>query len=154
MKPLNIYKVKGMHCASCASIIERTVGKIEGVKEVSVNTVTEQAKITLSDEKITLDQLNKKITPLGYTLESVETNHDMHAEHLGLGRTQAEKISELSKMRIEVLSALPIAVLSIFVMSWEMLGAYDLVKPMSDVTFEFFSSSFADSGYFYISNSR
>ncbi|KXJ97750.1 MAG: Copper-exporting P-type ATPase A [Parcubacteria bacterium OLB19] len=138
MKPLNIYKVKGMHCASCASIIERTVGKIEGVKEVSVNTVTEQAKITLSDEKITLDQLNKKITPLGYTLESVETNHDMHAEHLGLGRTQAEKISELSKMRIEVLSALPIAVLSIFVMSWEMLGAYDLVKPMSDVTFEFF----------------
>lgn len=138
MKPLNIYKVKGMHCASCASIIERTVGKIEGVKEVSVNTVTEQAKITLSDEKITLDQLNKKITPLGYTLESVETNYDMHAEHLGFSRTQAEKISELSKMRIEVLSALPIAVLSIFVMSWEMLGAYDLVKSMSDVTFEFF----------------
>ena len=138
MKPHKIYKVKGMHCASCASIIERTVGKIKGVEEVLVNNVTEQAKITLNDSSISLEQLNEKITPLGYTLESVETNHDMHAEHLGLGRTQAEKLKELASMRIEVFSALPIAALSIFIMSWEIMGVYNLVAPMSEVTFEFF----------------
>ena len=40
-----IYKIKGMHCASCASIIERTIKKIDGVKEISVNNGTENAKI-------------------------------------------------------------------------------------------------------------
>ncbi len=138
MKPYKIYRVKGMHCASCSSIIERTVGKIEGVEEVSVNNVTEQAKIALSDSSISLEELNEKITPLGYALESVEINHDMHAEHLGFGSTRAEKLKELASMRIEVFSALPIAVLSIFIMSWEILGVYNLVTPMSEVTFEFF----------------
>ena len=40
------YKVKGMHCASCASIVERTVKKIEGVENIAVNNGTENAKIS------------------------------------------------------------------------------------------------------------
>ena len=45
MDTLKIYKIKGMHCASCASIIERTIKKIDGVEEISVNNGTENAKI-------------------------------------------------------------------------------------------------------------
>jgi len=37
-------KVKGIHCASCASIIERTVKKIDGVSDVSVNNGTKKQK--------------------------------------------------------------------------------------------------------------
>ena len=39
------YKIKGMHCASCASIIEKIVKKIEGVEGIAVNNGTENAKI-------------------------------------------------------------------------------------------------------------
>jgi len=45
------YKVKGMHCASCSSIIERTVKKIDGVEAISVNAGTENAKISFDDSK-------------------------------------------------------------------------------------------------------
>ena len=138
MKPYKIYKVKGMHCASCASIIERTVGKMEGVKEVAVNNVTEQAKISLDEEKASLESINKKISPLGYTLEAEEDNHHDHSDHMHNGRSQTEKLAELKKMKTEVFSALPIAAFSIFVMGWEILGKYGLVTPMSEMIFEFF----------------
>jgi Cu+-exporting ATPase len=138
MKPYKIYKVKGIHCASCASIIERTVGKMEGIKEVSVNSVTEQVRIILNDNKISLDQINEKIDPFGYTLENIEIDVDIHKEHLISGGSNSEKLKELAQIRTEVLIALPIAVFSIFIMSWEMLGVYNLVTPMSNVMFEFF----------------
>ena len=32
-----IYKIKGMHCASCARNIERSVKKVRGVTNASVN---------------------------------------------------------------------------------------------------------------------
>lgn len=37
MKQSQTYSLKGMHCASCANIIERTLRKMDGVEEVSVN---------------------------------------------------------------------------------------------------------------------
>ena len=49
MSITNIYKVKGMHCASCASIIERTVKKIDGVESIEVNPGTENAKISFDE---------------------------------------------------------------------------------------------------------
>ena len=45
------YKVRGMHCASCSSIIERTVKKIDGVEEILVNPGTENAKISFDENK-------------------------------------------------------------------------------------------------------
>ena len=57
-----------MHCASCASIIERTVKKIDGVEEVSVNNGTENAKIYFDESKTNPDDFNKKLEPLGYSL--------------------------------------------------------------------------------------
>jgi copper chaperone CopZ len=37
------FRVKGMHCASCASIIEKTLKKVDGVQHVEVNYGTETA---------------------------------------------------------------------------------------------------------------
>ena len=34
------YKIKGMHCASCAGIIEKTFKQIEGVEIAEVNYAT------------------------------------------------------------------------------------------------------------------
>ncbi len=34
------YDIKGMHCSSCSSSIERAISKLDGVKEVNVNLLT------------------------------------------------------------------------------------------------------------------
>ena len=43
------FNVKGMHCASCVRVIERTLQKVEGVKDASVNLATNKATVSYSD---------------------------------------------------------------------------------------------------------
>ena len=62
------YEVKGMHCASCASIIKRKVEKVAGVNSVTVNLATETAEINMSGH-VPVANMNFAISPLGYTLQ-------------------------------------------------------------------------------------
>ncbi len=138
------YKVKGMHCASCSSIIERTFKKVEGVHSAEVNYGTEKAKISFDPSKINPHDLSKHIEPLGYSFEIPETANEMgmseneHAAHLGLGQTKKEKLAELADMRTKVLSALPLAVFSIIVMGWDIGAKFGVFAEMSETLYEFF----------------
>ena len=143
MSTTNTYKVKGMHCASCASIIERTVRKIDGVENISVNNGTENAKISFNTEKTSPEMFNQKLEPLGYSLvlqtaEEMGMTENEHAEHLGLNQSKKEKLKEIDNMKKGVFGALPIAGISIFIMAWEIFGKYNLVAPMSNTIYEFF----------------
>lgn len=151
-----IYRVKGMHCASCASIVERTVKKIDGVEDISVNSGTENAKISFDENKVNHGEFNKKLEPLGYSLIDDNDNHNMsmssggmtakemgmsedeHKEHLGLSQSKAEKLEEIKDMRSKIISAIPLAIISIFVMTWEILASYEVISVMNYTIEEFF----------------
>lgn len=144
MNRAETYKVKGMHCASCAGIIEKTVKKIAGVESAEVNYGTETAKINFDNSKITAENLSKEIEPFGYSLEISKTADEMgmtqseHTAHLGLNQSKKEKLAEVVDMRVKVVSALPLAIFSIFVMSWDIFAEYKLISPMSYTVKEFF----------------
>lgn len=150
MNHTQTYKVKGMHCASCSSIIERTVKKMDGVENVEVNPGTENAKISFDITKITPEKFNEKLEPLGYSL-MVPIDHNMnmsepawpvgrdeHREHLGLNQNKKEKLAELKEMKNKLIFAIPIAVFSVFVMAWDILAQFKVVGEMSLVVSEFF----------------
>jgi len=138
------YAVKGMHCASCSSVIERTFKKIDGVQSVEVNYGTEKAKITFDPAKTSPHELSKHIEPLGYSLavpasaEEMGMSADEHAAHLGLNQSKAEKLAEVADMRTKVLSAIPLAIFAAFVMGWDILAEYNLAPAMSYTLKEFF----------------
>ena len=148
-----------MHCASCASIIERTLKKTEGLESAVVNYATEKIKVTFDESKTNPSDLSKKIEPLGYTLSLPEAHtstilrhssvhslstSDMgmskneHAAHLGLNQTKEEKLREINDIKMLVISAVPLAIFSIFVMTWEILAQYSVVPEMSYTIKEFF----------------
>jgi P-type Cu+ transporter len=147
-----IYRVKGMHCASCAGIIEKTFKKTEGVQSAEVNYGTETAKITFDTSKTNPLDLSKKIEPLGYSLavsdhqhgghvptaESMGMSAEEHAAHTGIGQSKQEKLAEIKDMRTKILSIMPLAVFSIFVMAWDILSQFMIVPEMSHVLYEFF----------------
>lgn len=137
------YNVKGMHCASCASTIEKAFKKTEGVHSAEVNYGTETAKVTFDDSKTDPHQLSKKIEPLGYSLniptaEEMGMSESEHAAHLGLNQTKKEKLAEIAGMRSIVYSVIPLAVFSIFVMSWDILAQFEVIAPQSEVLKQFF----------------
>ena len=46
--------ISGMHCASCANIISRSLKKVEGVSEATVNYATEQATVDFDEKKASI----------------------------------------------------------------------------------------------------
>lgn len=137
------FKIKGMHCASCASIIERTFKKVEGVESVQVNYGTESARVVFDATKTTPEALSSNIEPLGYSLlipaaESMGMSVSEHAAHLGINQSKKEKLVEIADMRIKVLSVIPLAIFSIFVMGWDILAQFTWLPEQSAVLKEFF----------------
>ncbi len=138
------YQVKGMHCASCSSVIEKTFKKVEGVHAVEVNYGTEKAKISYDPSKTNPHDLSKHIGPLGYSLEVPSSAEEMgmsadeHAAHLGLNQSKKEKLAEVADMRKKVLWAIPLALFAAFVMGWDILAEYKVVSAMSYTLKEFF----------------
>ena len=132
----NIYKIRGMHCASCAGIIEKTFKKTDGVISAEVNYGNESAKLSFDENKTNVDNLSKKIEHLGYSLvnetaESMGMSEDEHRAHTGIGQSKKDKLAEINSMKMKVMSAIPLAVISLFVMVWDVLMKYELVSEPS-----------------------
>src|SRR3989344_189853 len=121
-----IYGVKGMHCASCAAIIEQTFKKVVGVHSAEVNYGTEKAKITFDSTKTDPHHLSGAIEKLGYSLD------------IEIDQSKKEKLSEILDMKTKVISVIPLAAFSIFVMTWDILVQFRVVPEMSDTLYEFF----------------
>ncbi len=138
------YKVKGMHCASCSSVIEKTFKKVEGVHSAEVNYGTEKAKVSFDPSKTNPHDLSKHIEPLGYSLdvpasaEEMGMSPDEHAAHLGTNQSKKEKLAEVTDMRTKVFSAIPLAIFAAFVMGWDILAEYSIIPAMSYTLKEFF----------------
>ncbi|MCU0539737.1 MAG: heavy metal translocating P-type ATPase, partial [Desulfobacterales bacterium] len=60
--------VHGMSCANCAAAVERTVRKLPGVSEASVNFAGEQASVAFDPKTLTLKELVAGIQKSGYSV--------------------------------------------------------------------------------------
>ncbi len=136
------FRIKGMHCASCAASIEKIFKAEAGVHSAEVNYGTETAKLNFDETKIKPADLSKKIEPLGYSLvletaESMNMSADEHAEHAGLNQSKKDKLAELQDMKMKLWSIIPLAIISVVVMTWDILVQYGQVTEMAPVMEEF-----------------
>lgn len=69
MKKYNII-IEGMHCASCASNIERSIKKVSGVKSASVALLIKKAVVE-ADDNVKPEQLEEAVTKTGYKVASI-----------------------------------------------------------------------------------
>ena len=124
-----VYKVKGMHCASCVSLIQNKVGKLEGIESVSVGIATEKATVVFSNEKhIPLETLNATISPMGYTLEELHSaKQEMTSmDHMNHGE------DTLSEMKFVI----PMIAFSFVMMIWDVLQRNSIVSAMPENVYE------------------
>lgn len=61
-----IFKIKGMHCNSCASLIHNSLK--DRVNSISVSYAKEQAEIDFDENKISEDEIKSKIEKAGYSI--------------------------------------------------------------------------------------
>jgi Cu+-exporting ATPase len=84
--------IKGMHCASCALTIEKSIKKVKGVENCEVNFGTEKAKIKFDPNQTNVREMSDKIKKFGYELvdssqlpvtsSHLNQRHEEHSTHV------------------------------------------------------------------------
>ncbi len=124
------YNITGMHCASCAAVIEKKLGKEPGVRSVSASYGSETALVDFDEGVTALGKLSAALAPYGYALVSREAapaqeNPEQHTDSI------------LDKLRTETRVTLPLVAVSVLIMAWEMLVRAAFLPAMGEVAEEF-----------------
>ncbi len=119
------YHVTGMHCASCAAIITRKLSKLDGVDTAEVNLATEQAKIGFSGSAVSDETLNELLNRYGYGLEALDAvapatpSGEGNDGKSGHERQKREKEEALLNQKGQVQAVLPISLVVLVLMMWD-----------------------------------
>ncbi|WP_151039894.1 heavy metal translocating P-type ATPase [Bacillus safensis] len=71
------FQITGMTCAACAGRIEKGLNRLEGVEDASVNLALETSHIIYETEKLTQDDLKRKVQSLGYDVVMEQAEFDI-----------------------------------------------------------------------------
>lgn len=88
-----IYKVRGMHCAACSNLINKSLLRMKGVKEANANYGSESLNVAYEPADVTPEKMNELLNKMGYTI--IITEGDEKSEEL----FQEEKQKELKSLR-------------------------------------------------------
>lgn len=111
-----IIKVTGMHCASCSQLIERSLSKEPGIKSATASYGSEKAVVEFDENKITQDKINNMIIDLGFGVagEAIEESE-----------VKAKAVDPELVMKHNIVSFIvPIMILSVILMFWELVEQY------------------------------
>ena len=71
------FAIYGMHCASCATVIEKQLLKVPGVEKANVNFATEKALVH-TDASVTTNMVMGAVKKAGYRAEALNTEMSGH----------------------------------------------------------------------------
>jgi Cu+-exporting ATPase len=110
MKKLTI-PISGMHCASCAQNIEKTLKKLNGVSNANVNFATEKAIVEFDENIINENEINNAIEQLGYKVIK-----EFHHEEGLIDKEKEAREKEIKNLKIlftiSLIFSIPILILS------------------------------------------
>ena len=92
MKNINL-KITGMHCASCAVIINKALEKKDGVKSANVNFSLAKASVEFDEKKIKREDLIKIVQDVGYKAEIADKDNAFEKQF----QMQAKEIKNYKK---------------------------------------------------------
>ena len=102
--------VTGMTCANCASTIERTLGRLDGVVAASANFASERVSVEYLPGVVSLAAIQQAIRDVGYDV--IVTAEGEAAEDVERAAREAEIRSQSRKFWVGVAFTLPLFLLS------------------------------------------
>lgn len=108
-------KITGMTCAACAARIEKVVGKMDGIDEISVNLATEKAMVSYDPDKIGLPKIREKIEKAGYGAVEIQEKKLVDEDKL---RKEKEIRTLWTKFTVSAVFAVPLLYFAMGSMIW------------------------------------
>lgn len=125
-----ILKIKGMHCASCASVITDKLSAMPHINSVSVNYGTEKVKLDFDDTQISIEDINQEIRKLGYALMPHQNRGS------GIDNSVIAQESDLDELKNKTEVMIPITFIVFILMIWEILAKTTLWMPALSIPME------------------
>lgn len=129
----DVYTIKGMHCASCASIITKTVSKVPGVRDISVNFASEKANLSFDPSATSIEVMNTELEKLGYMIMSTGE------EESGVHDHAKTSDSELVLLQQKTHFVLPITGVIFILMLWDILARTFVRVPNLPIPMDLFN---------------
>ena len=100
--------VQGMSCAACVRRVEKALGRVDGVREASVNLATEKATMVFEPAHTGLDAMKKAVEEAGYGLVEPEVVPDADGIELASDPVRRDAVST-RRLRTKAMFAVPLA---------------------------------------------
>ncbi len=99
MEEKKTFPIKGIHCASCVRVIEKSLSKVQGVSSATVNLAMEKASVVYDTSLVTDSDLALAVASVGYKamIEQKLQSEDQQKK---------EKQQELQNLRSKVIASL------------------------------------------------
>ncbi|WP_294360841.1 heavy metal translocating P-type ATPase [uncultured Clostridium sp.] len=96
-------KIEGMSCAACVKAVERTVKKLPGINEATVNLSTEKLLVDFNNKEVSIDEIKEAIDKKGYKALELEEK----------GKSPEEILREMKKRLIlSMIFAIPLLLIA------------------------------------------
>lgn len=69
-----VFRLEPLTCPSCVKRIEKTIGNLKGVEEVTVLFHSSRVRVQMDESIINTDQIENKIVKLGFPVVSVQVS--------------------------------------------------------------------------------
>lgn len=123
--------VQGMHCASCASIIQRVLNKLRGIESCQINVASEKAAIEFDPKLVNISAMNSALSKYGYQLTDQQSEkssspeamqHHSVANHSDHDHGRPPSDQAIQEEAQKVWQVFPLAVVVFLSMIWEILS--------------------------------
>jgi Cu+-exporting ATPase len=83
--------VEGMHCASCVTRVEKSIGALQGVSKVSVNLTSKKATVEFDPGMTNVSAMAQAVKDSGYDVPVTEMSLDVEGMHCAACVTRVEQ---------------------------------------------------------------
>lgn len=124
------FEVQGMTCSACQSHVEKAVSRLEGVKNVNVNLLSNNMVVEYDEKKVNENTIIQSVIEAGYTANIYEKKNEKE--------NSQDKIIVSMKHRliISVIFLIPLMYLAMYHMFYEWFGL-----PIPQIVKELFHES-------------
>lgn len=105
------FDVKGMTCAACSAHIEKSVGKLDGVNNVSVSLLQNSMLVDYDEEEVSVDEIQKAVASGGYS-----------ASVKGQSKEAPKENDELKTMKIRLGVSIVFMLILMYIAMYHMTG--------------------------------
>lgn len=116
------FDIQGMTCSSCSSHVEKAVNKLEGIKNVNVNLLSNNMTVEYDESKLNNETIIKAVIDAGYGAKTIdEENKKQSKKEKTINNTDIIK-SMKKRLIISICFLIPLMYIAMYHMFYEWFG--------------------------------